>query len=251
MADTKVFSPGLVTYWFIGEGGIADIYAPTAAEINAGINLSEAVADDGTEVNASESSDIEDRSIVDAGNAVEPGIATFAATINLFRPMNMSDLNDPYVKAYNAFKTQRVKGYIVKRVNYPWADVATAGDEVSVFKVLSAYTANDTAGEDAVKFLVEFLPQGQMSIKTRVETATPVVATPDVVSLAVGDYSAVIATLGGVEETGGCVWSTDDPAIATVEHGVIHGVSAGTATVTVTHPASTGTAETVAVTVTA
>lgn len=252
MPDTKVFSPGLVTYWWVGAGGIANINAPTPAEINAGINLSAAVAEDGTNVGATESTDIDDRSIVDAGNAVEPGFGQFEAALNLFRPKSLADVNDPYVKAYNAFKTQRVAGFIVKRVNAPYSGVAVAGDEVSVFKVLSAYTANDASGEDSVKFLVQFLPQGAMSVYTRVQTATPLVLTPTTLSITAASplRKAVVATLSGVDETTGVTWTTSDATKAIVENGQVKGVAAGTATITVTAPWATGTPPTCTVTVT-
>lgn len=252
MADTRAFAGGLITYWWVPDGGIANINAPTPAEVNAGVNMSRAIAVDGTEVGPEESSDIDDRSIVDAGNAVEAGFDQYAAAITAFRPVDPSDTNDPYAVLYNLFKTQRVKGYIVKRRLVAYDTAAAAGDVVSVFKVMSDYTANDTAGEDSVKLIVQFLPQGGMKVNTIVKSADPVVVTPSTVTYPTAtvypQVDPIVATLEGWDITQGTTWTSSDTDVATVsENGVITSVASGTATITATHP-SAGSAGTVTVT---
>ena len=254
MTDVKTFQGkgDDITYWWVPAGGIANIKAPTAAEINAGVNLSLAIAADGTEVTASDSSDIDDRSIVDRGNAVEAGFDQYTAAITLFRPYDMTDTADPYVIAYNLFKTQRVDGYIVKRrLQASYLDVAAAGQMISVFKVQSDHTADDTAGEDSAKQAVSFLPQGQVAINTFVGGVAAVVASATALALAVGAKAAVTATLGasGPSITQGATWSSSDTTLATVsENGVVVGVAAGAPVITVSHPSATA-ADTFTVTV--
>jgi hypothetical protein len=254
MTDKKAFQGkgDDITYWWVPAGGIANILKPTAAEINAGVNLSLAIAADGTEVGASDSSDISDRSIVDRGNAVEPGFDQYAATLTLFHPYDLSKTADPYVVAYNLFKTQQVEGFIVKRrLQASYLDAAVAGQMVSVFKVTSDHTAHDTAGEDSVKLTVAFLPQGSMAVNTFVGMVSAVVASETTLALGVGDKAAVTATLGagGPSITQGATWSSSDVTKATVsENGVVVGVAAGSATITVSHPSATA-ADTIAVTV--
>lgn len=249
MTNVKVYAPSRVTYWFVGSGGIADINAPTAAEINAGVMLSPAVADDGTSVGPDASEDLNDRAITDAGNAVQAGSATYSASLNLFRPFDMSDTADPYVEAYNLFKTQHVTGFIVKRSNAPWADPAAEGDMISVFKVMSDYTANDTAGDDSVKFLVEFLAQGSLSVNTLVASASAVTGVDATLALAAGATGPLTASLDGWDITQGATWTTDDPSVATVStSGVVTAVAAGTCTITADHAAA-ATADTCDVTV--
>jgi len=254
MTDVKVFQGGNIAYWWVPAGGIANISSPTPAEVNAGVNVSAAIAADGTEVTPTDSSDIDDRSIVDAGNVVEPGFGQFNASFTLFRPLSTADVNDPYVKAYNLFKAGRVPGYIVKRRFVPYATTATAGDRVSVFQVLSDHTESDTAGEDSVKLIVPFLPQGNMSVNTFLKTALAVIVTPTTSSITVAGAgkAAIVARLGagGQVITQQSVWVSSDPTKATVtENGVIKAVAAGSCTVTASHPASTGPGS-VAVTVT-
>jgi len=249
MTDVKVYSPSRVTYWFVGTGGIANINAPTPAEINAGVMLSPAVAEDGTSVGPDASEDLTDRSIIDAGNAVQAGSAAYSVTLNLFRPFDMALTADPYVITYNLFKTQHVAGYIVKRSNAPWADVAAVGDMVSVFKVMSDYTSNETAGDDAVKFKVAFLSQGALSVNTFVKSTGPVTGVATTLVLAVGAHGVLTAALDGWNITQGATWASSAPAVATVSNsGVVTGVSAGTANITAIHAAATA-ADTCAVTV--
>lgn len=249
MADEKVFQGKNLTYWWVPASGIADINAPTPAEINAGVNISRSVAADSTSVTASESSDIDDRAITDAGNAVEAGFAQYEAALNLFRPTDPDDVNDPYAVTYGLFKTQRVRGYIVKRLLVPWDEVAAAGEMISVFYVLSDYTADDTAGEDSVKLMVQFLPQGALSVNTFVASASDVVLSESTLAVGVGEHEVLTATLDGTSITQGATWTSDDTSIATVsENGVVTGVSAGTADITADHP-SAASAETCAVTV--
>lgn len=242
MTDVKVFQASNIAYVWVPDGGIADIEAPTAAEINAGVNISPSVAADSTSVTASESSDIDDRAVTDAGNAVEAGFAQYEAALNLFRPSDPDDTSDSYAVTYNLFKTQRVKGYIVKRLLVPWANTFAAGEMISVFYVLSDYTADDTEGEDSVKLMVQFLPQGRLAVNTFVGGAGAVTVDPATATVAAGEHEVITATLGasGPSITQGATWTSSDNSVATVSpNGVITGVSSGTATITADHPSAT------------
>ena len=254
MTDVKAFQGkgNDITYWWVGAGGIANVYAPAAAEINAGVNLSTAIAADATAVAASDSSDITDRSIVDRGNAVEPGFDQYAASLNLFRPADLTNTTDPYTVAYNLFKAGQVSGFLVKRrLQTAYTAVAAVAQMVSVFKVMSDHTEDDTAGEDSVKMLVKFLPRGAVAINTFVGGVAAVVPGSATMALAVAAKSAATARLGagGPSITQGAKWVSSDVTKATVSsNGVVTGVATGTATITASHPSAT-TAATITVTV--
>src|SRR5690606_15116219 len=122
------------------------------------------------------------------------------------------------------------------------------------FKMTSDTVNDDTEGEDSYKFIVNFLPQGELSVYTQAKNAGPVVLSDlsgTAGTLTVGDHAALAATLGGHRATQVVDWSSDDEAVATVsDNGVVTAVGAGTADITATHPAATGAATPIAVTVT-
>lgn len=257
MADEKAFANGNVTVWVVPAAGIADHYAPTAAEINAGINISPAIAWDGTTLpSATESDDTDDRSITDIGNAVTRGTEQFEATLNMFRPRDVGDTVSDYGKAWQLLKSDRVTFYLVTRVLQAPSDpasagsVAHAGEYVSVFRMMSDAITDDTEGDDSVKYTVAFQPQGDIAVYAIVKTTSPVTVTPTTMALDVGDAEQAEAALGDKSVTQGARWVSSDRAIADVSQGgVVKGLAGGTATITVSHPASNGTNGTIAVTV--
>lgn len=253
MADTKVQSNGNVTVWWVPAAGVANYLSPTAAEINDnGIDLTDAIAWEGFDLGATESNDIDDRSLRDLGNAVTRGFAQFGANLSFFRSKNPDDPTSDYTIAFETFRDPRVHGYLITRVLQvaPNTKVpAAAGEWISVYRVVGDYMANDTEGEDSYKFTVGFLPQGQIKVNTQVKNATPVVVAPTTLEVAVGEFGLATATLGGKSITQGATWTSASPNIASVSpNGVVKGIATGSAVISANHPAATG-AGTVTVTV--
>lgn len=255
MADERFPSNGNVTVWIVPVSGIANFRAPTAAEINAGINITPAVAWENTTFpTASESNDIDDRSLLDAGNATSRGFAQWEASLSLFRPKDLTDTVSDYGKAWQALKTPRAAYYVVTRVGQmPTGTVtaASAGDFVSVYRILTDAVADDIEGEDSYKYSFVGLPQGELEVYTRVVMPDPVVVTAlGSTTLTAGDVSPFQATIDGEWMTQDCEWSSDDTAVATVSNnGVVTAVATGTADITATHPSATGATIAVSVTV--
>jgi hypothetical protein len=255
MADTKAQANGNVTVWAVPVTGIADYRSPTAAEINAGLDITDAMAWEGTTFpTANESNDIDDRSLRDAGNATSRGFAQFEFAPTFFRPYDVKDVASDYGKAFQMFKAPRVPVYIVTRVLQVAKGVhvdASAGEWISIFRFTTDAVTDDTEGEDSVKYSVSTLPQGEVEVYTQVKNAGPVVITVADTSLSVGQHSTSLATLGGKYATQTVRWSSSNTAVATVsQNGVVTGISAGTATITASHPAATGATVGVSVTVT-
>lgn len=253
MVDTRVQSNGNINVYLVPASGVADYRSPTAAEIAAGINLSEAIAWDGFELTASDSNDVDDRGLMDAGNAVTRGFQQFAASIPFFYPKDLNDPTDPATIAFEALARQtRQTWYLITKVLQGTTGTPTpavAGEWVSVYKFMSDYTSDDTEGEDSYKFTIGFLPQGQVKVYTQVKTALPVVVAPATLAVDVDEAAIATATLGGKSITQGATWTSSDPSVARVTpNGVVVGVSAGTATISASHPAATA-AGTVTVTV--
>lgn len=255
MADDKVTSNGRVDIWAVPATGIANPDAPTAAEIAAGVRLTPAVAWSGTTFpSADASSDVDDRSLEDVGNALGRGYAQYGAELSFFRPVE-GDTTSEYADAWDLFRETRSMWYLITRVLQrsvaPATTAATAGDWISVYKVMNSTVNDDTAGEDSVKFVVGFLPQGFLSAYTQVKGSSPVTATRvGSGSLAVGGHAVIRATLNGKRATNVVTWSSSDPAVATVSpNGVVTAVSAGSTNITASHDAASAASSAVAITV--
>ena len=257
MVDQKVTSNGNVTVWLVPVSGIVDYKSPTATEINAGLNVTPAIAWDGTTIPAATESDsVDDRSLADRGNATSRGSAQFEGTLNFFYPKDLNENVTDYGKAFTFLRVPRVPMYAVVRVlqsGSDWNKAAEAGEYVSVFRFLTDGWTNDVAEDDAYKYAVSLLAQGEVAIYTQVKNGAPVtVSAPDGTNIDVGEAVALRAVLSGKDMTNAVTWHSDDPAVATVSpNGVVKGVSAGTAEITATHPAATGTSTEQMITVTA
>lgn len=254
--DKKIISNGNVTVWVIPASGIADYKAPTAAEINAGIDITDSIAWESSTFPASTGSeDQDDRSLRDKGNASSRGAAQFEATLNLFRPKDKSDLTTDYGKAYDFFRTPGVPVYLVTRVlQAPEGQHkdAEAGEWVSVYKFLTDSWADDFEGDDSVKYTIGFLTQGEVEVYTQVKNATPVTVTNASGSgnVAVGEHVVLRAELGGKRATQAVEWYSSAPDKASVSpNGVVTGVAAGTADITASHPAASAASTAVKITV--
>lgn len=245
---TRIVSNGNVTVWWVTS--IADPNAPTAAEINAGKDFSEAISWNNFELGSSGSADVDDRSIVDVGNATSRGFPDFSATLAFFREKNASDTTSIYQQAFDTFRDSGLKGFLV--VRYAQAAPGTpavAGQIVSAYYFETDRISDDTEGEDSVKFEVNFLPQAILAEHVVVKTAAPVVVAPATLALDVDEIGIASAAVGGHPMASEADWISSAPNIASVSsRGVIVGISAGTATITATHPGGT-TAGTVTVTV--
>ena len=226
----------------------AQAAAPSAAALNAALDLSPAIAWQDFELGASDSDDVEDRGITDPGNAVSRGFANFGGTLSFFRDANPNDASSDYVKAFQAFRTPRVYGYLVLRVaDKKWNEPFAAGDRVSVFRFIADAIVDDTEGDDSVKFTVNFLPQGILHPYTRVAGAT-VSGVPTTNTLTVGGTKVIVPTIAGKKASGIAKYvSNDTSKVVVTPNGVIKGIAAGTATVTVTVPGATPIVQTITV----
>lgn len=72
-----------------------------------------------------------------------------------------------YSLAYDTFKAitgGRVNGYLVTRVGKAASATVSAGDKISLYKFVADSTMDNTAGEDSIKFMVNFMPQGLLGV---------------------------------------------------------------------------------------
>lgn len=245
MADERATSNGNTQVWLVPVAGVANYLSPTAAEINAGYDVTGAIAWDGTTFPAAaESDDTDDRSLRDKGNATTRGAAQFEATLNFFYPKDLNENVTDYGRAFTLLRVPRVPLYVITRVLQGTEGVhtdAAAGQWVSVFRFLTDGWTPDISEDDSYKYAISFLTQGDVAVYTQVKNATAVSLSPLTHALSVGDHAVVRATLGGKRATQIVEWESSNQAVASVSpNGVVTGISAGTANITATHPAATG-----------
>ena len=166
---TKMQSNANLAVYWVPEGDVSNeatfLATPSAAIVNGGIKLTDAIAWDGYELGATDSNKIDDKGIADAANAQSKGFSQFSGSLTFFRGIK-SETTGAYAEAYDTFKaatTARVGGYLVTRIGAGVGDIA-ASDKVNVFKFIADAVMDDTEGEDSVKFMVKFQPQGLLGV---------------------------------------------------------------------------------------
>lgn len=169
---TKMVSNGKIRVDWIDVADVTDeaafLAGPDASVINGdGINLTEAIAWDGYDLGATDSNKIDDRSIIDEGQAQVRGFAQFNGSLTFFRdadPEAVSTYNTVYSTFKAATDGSRPEGYLVVRIGVAAADAHAAGQVVSVYKFIADAFMDNTEGEDSVKYMVNFMPQGKLGV---------------------------------------------------------------------------------------
>lgn len=241
-----------VTFWIVPLGGIANVNAPTAAEINAGLNITDAVRIDGFDFGPQESDQSADRSFGDNATASYRSFSQFGGSVPFYEP-KPTDTTSIARQVKTLVSPQDATFYWVERIadGKVKSDAAASGDYVSVFKVMTGSKQYDTSDRgNGITYSRSLLPQGDVAINAMVATAITPTYAPTTLAQAVGDVDPVKATLASRDITRGGTWVSSAPAVATVSaNGVVTAVSAGTATITKVHPAASGAGTGVAVTV--
>ena len=173
IVGTKLQSNGNLAVYWVPVEDIADeaafLATPYDVQITGGVELTAAIAWDGYDLGATESNKIDDKSIADASNAQNRGFAQYTGSLTFFRGVT-SETTGAYYNAFETFKAateQRVGGYLVVRVGQG-AGPVQANDVVSIYKFIADAAMDNTEGEDSVKFMVNFQPQGQLAVNKTV-----------------------------------------------------------------------------------
>jgi len=227
-----------ITVWIGPENSIADFNAPTAAEINAMEMIAPALSWQDWDFGIQPSETTNEPSFADPANFQDFGAANYGGGMSLFYP---GKYNDPTNKLSTSYGLTRKPGTMLaiairidgeKRTSLAAAD----GDYIHTFLSLTGSETNSIQGADALRRTVGLLQQSVFAIYTIVGSgsATPTVAAT--LALAAGESKRAVVTVLGREFTNACEFTSSDPAIALPGRGgVITGVAAGTATITVTN----------------
>jgi hypothetical protein len=248
MTDVRVPASGNIRVWWALESAFADYKNPTAAEINASLDISDAISWNDFDFNLEASNSLEDPAITALGKVAYRGFTNWGGGISLYYPKNFDDASSIYSQTHDLLDVPRTKGFVVMRIDGTEAALAAAdGEMVHVLKVMTDGYADSTVGEEAFRYTINLLPQGKYAVRT-VVGAGAVALSDATISSAAGDFDALTATWGTRNYTGGLTWTTSDPTVATVSNGgIVSSVATGTATITATSPSAT--ADTCAVTV--
>ena len=261
MSDTRLpISGNLRLRWHPGNAFANDRY-PQAAEINAGLDLGDAVSWNDYSFGVTGSNTSNDPALSAKSNTQSRGATQYGGSLSFYYPLDKSDMSNPYTLAYEALRTPRTAGYISITIDGELSEtttptytggatsVALNGDYVHVFKVLSSGWTDADTGEEAFRFTISFLPQGRSAVYTLIGSGAAVVDITGGGSGAAGSVAVLKATVNGRPYTRGLRWASDDTAVATVsQNGVVTRVATGTADITATFVAS-GATDTVSITV--
>ena len=253
MTDVKVPASGNIRVWWALPNAFANWEAPTATEINEGcLDVSNSTSWNDLDFGLQASNTIDDPAITALGIVTDRGAAQFGGSMSFYYPRDFDDASNEYSLVYDALDQPRTTGYLVMRIDgEESSDQAAAGELVHVFKVMTDGYAESITGEEAFRYTVTFLSQGDLAVRTVVKgaSAPAVVLLPSTLAMSVGDVERVAVTVGGRNYTNGVKYTSSDTAKATVSSaGIITAVAAGSATITATYEATGGT-DTVVVTV--
>lgn len=240
MTDVKVTASGNIRVWWALESAFANYKAPTAAEINASVDLSNAVSWNDFDFNLEASNQLEDPAITAIGKVVDRGYTNWGGSISFYYPNNFDDATSEYSSVYDLLDAPRTKGYLVMRIDGAEAAATAAeGDFVHVLKVMTDGYAESVTGEEAFRYTVTMLPQGDFAVRAVVAgaSAAAVVVSPATIASSAADHDELTVTLGGRNYTNGVTYTSSDQTKATVSTaGVVTSVAVGSATITATAP---------------
>jgi len=175
IVGTKTTANGKIRVYWVPVANItgtedAWVAAPDITDFTAAgsIDLTSAIAWDSYDLGSTDSNKIDDRGIVDEGTVQERGFAQFSGSLMFFRGLT-TETTGAYYNAFEAFKAAtdgtRPVGFLVTRVGIPATTALAAAQTVSAYKFIADAFMDNTEGEDSVKFMVNFAPQGKLGVK--------------------------------------------------------------------------------------
>lgn len=258
MVDIKYPSSGNIRIWWIAANGLANWKAPTAPEIAAGLDISDAVSWNDFDFGTQASNTVSDPAITAKGNVQTRGAAQYGGGLSLYYPRTFNDNTNKFSLVYDALRLPGTVGYLVVRIDgselattsgttaQP-GTLAAAGDLVNVYRVETSGYAEAITGEEAFRYTVSFLPKGQVMaaaiVRANSTPAVPAVTGASALTTT-AKFAALEATIVSRKYTRGVIWATSTPNFASISaNGIVTAIAAGTASFTATDPA-TGTPST-------
>ena len=200
MTDSKLASSGNVRIWFGGTSSMANPLSPTAPEINAMLDISDAISWNDFDFGTQASNTIDDPAITAKSAVSDRGAASYGGSLSFYYPKLESDTTNKYKTVYDALRIPGTQGFIVMRIDGEEltttagtasnpGTLAAANDLVHVYKIESAGWTDAITGEEAFRYTITFVSKGQIATNAvvRASAAAPAVAIlPLTLSLAPG-----------------------------------------------------------------
>jgi hypothetical protein len=175
---TKMLNPN-TTLVIVEESAVANPLAPTAAVLNAGINISCAVTR-GYTLNPTDSDTDDTASICDTGNIQNRLFDNYEGEFTLFRDANQADATSIYNSAFDYFKDPDKRFFVYRRTGKKSTVAFATGDTVEGYLFLNDRVRSVDGGDAGpIQFTIPLLSQGNYTGFTFVGT----VAAPTVTAL--------------------------------------------------------------------
>lgn len=163
----KMLSDGNHKLTWVASGGIADVSAPTVAELNAGLDISCLVTANDYALGSTGDNEINDPALCSEANSTAPGRTNYQAGMNFFR-----FTTEPEDEAWATFTDKGIEGFLVERVGTRYTIGFAAADEVAVYGVITGTPQKMAPAADGgyEKFRMMFHVQGEL-VDERAEVA--------------------------------------------------------------------------------
>lgn len=259
MTDIRLPASGNIQVRWHASNAFANPAKPTPTEVNAGLKLGNATSWNDFDFGTQASNTVSDPAITSKSNVTDRGAGQYGGSLSFYYPYDKDDTSNELALVRAALKEPRTVGFITVQIDGELSEnntptyaggltqTAAANDLIHVYKVQTAGYTEVITGEEAFRYTISFLPEGELHLYTLVATTLTVVI-PTTLAAGVGDIEPLLATVNGRAFTHGVRWSSSDPDVASVSQGgIVTAVAAGSATITAEYE---GASDTTAVTVT-
>jgi len=243
MTETRLQSNGHLLALMGPATAIASFAAPKLSELQTLKDVTNSIKWDGFNFNTKASQLDDDRSLADSAGAQSRSYDDFGGDVPFFTPLP-TDTTGEFRVTQNLMKTQGTELVLVLRIGPAHSQAIAAGDEVQVYHV-TVDAVGEVRGKVSYYKNAPFLPHNDMKSNAIVAPAAPVAVTTTTAfgtpaAVNVGKAAGLKATYQGHNVTIGATWTSSNPAVALVTpHGIILGVTAGTANITANYPGAT------------
>lgn len=261
MADTRLPASGAIRLRWHASNAFANFRYPTVTELNAGLDIADSTSWNDYSFGTQSSTTTSDPALTAKSNVTDRGTTQYGGSISLYHPRVRGDITNAHSNVEAALSVPRTVGYISMSIDGDLSETTTplytggatrnyvSGDYVHIFRVMTASYTDAVTGEEAFRYTINMVPQGEAAVYTVAGSGAATVVVSTGSSGAVGTKLALTATVNGRPFTRGLRWTSSDPTKATVsQNGVVTRVAVGTATITATFTAS-GASATATVTV--